>query len=41
MESQIKNTSFPVHRVLAMIEMKQIGRNYFNPALSVDIPQHK
>lgn len=36
---QVYNIIF--RRVLAMIEMKQIGRNYFNPALSVDIPQHK
>ncbi|XP_061189698.1 piwi-like protein 1 isoform X1 [Saccostrea echinata] len=36
---QVYNIIF--RRVLAMIEMKQIGRNYFNPSLSVDIPQHK
>nr|XP_022341463.1 piwi-like protein 1 isoform X1 [Crassostrea virginica]XP_022341464.1 piwi-like protein 1 isoform X1 [Crassostrea virginica]XP_022341465.1 piwi-like protein 1 isoform X1 [Crassostrea virginica] len=36
---QVYNIIF--RRVLAMIEMKQIGRNYFNPALSVNIPQHK
>ncbi|XP_048752927.1 piwi-like protein 1 isoform X2 [Ostrea edulis] len=36
---QVYNIIF--RRVLATIDMKQIGRNYFNPSLSVDIPQHK
>ncbi|XP_052219954.1 piwi-like protein 1 [Dreissena polymorpha] len=36
---QVYNIIF--RRVLAMIEMKQIGRNYYNPAQKVDIPQHK
>jgi len=24
-----------------MVDMKQIGRNYYNPQQKIDIPQHK
>ncbi|WAR02486.1 PIWL1-like protein [Mya arenaria] len=36
---QVYNIIF--RRVLAAIEMQQIGRNYYNPAQQVTIPQHK
>ena len=36
---QVYNIIF--RRVLAIIDMKQIGRNYYNPQQAVSIPQHK
>ncbi|XP_041347966.1 piwi-like protein 1 isoform X1 [Gigantopelta aegis] len=36
---QVANIIF--RRILSMIDMKQIGRNYFNPTLSVNIPRHR
>ncbi|KAL4223114.1 Piwi-like protein 1 [Mactra antiquata] len=36
---QVYNIIF--RRVLGAIQMQQIGRNYYNPAQAVDIPQHK
>ncbi|KAK6191826.1 hypothetical protein SNE40_003418 [Patella caerulea] len=36
---QVVNIIF--RRLLSAIEMKEIGRHYFNPKLAVDIPQHK
>ncbi|ESO84639.1 hypothetical protein LOTGIDRAFT_131825 [Lottia gigantea] len=36
---QVVNIIF--RRLLAAIEMKEIGRHYFNPSLKVDIPRHK
>jgi hypothetical protein len=41
---QIENhfrCSYLFCRVLAMVDMQLIGRNYFNPKLAVQIPQHK
>ncbi|XP_050410260.1 piwi-like protein 1 [Patella vulgata] len=36
---QVVNIIF--RRLLSAIEMKEIGRHYFNPKLAIDIPQHK
>ncbi|XP_048257294.1 piwi-like protein 1 [Haliotis rufescens] len=36
---QVANILF--RKYLSMINMKQIGRHYFNPTLSIDIPRHK
>lgn len=33
--------SFNVYRILRILNMQQIGRNYYSPSDPLNIPQHK